>query len=68
MTQAIDGRSAREVFGWPDELKLQSSMTLFARAADRADARVFRDVLAKFYDGEEDRTTVKMWESLAEPG
>ena len=66
LTHAIDGRSAREVFGWPDELKLQSSMTLFARAADGADARDFRDVLAKFYDGEDDGTTVQMWESLAE--
>jgi uncharacterized protein (DUF1810 family) len=68
LTHAIDGRSAREVFGWPDELKLQSSMTLFAHAANRADARDFRDVLAKFYDGEDDATTVQMWESLAERG
>src|ERR1700751_4692354 len=30
----IDGRSARDVFGWPDDMKLRSSMTLFAHAAD----------------------------------
>jgi uncharacterized protein (DUF1810 family) len=64
LTHAIDGRSAREVFGWPDELKLQSSMTLFARAAD--DGSDFRDVLAKFYDGEDDDTTVRMWEAMAD--
>jgi uncharacterized protein (DUF1810 family) len=69
LTRAIDGRSAREVFGWPDELKLQSSMTLFARAADGDDGDGdFRGVLDRFYDGDEDETTVRMWESLAEPG
>jgi len=30
---ALEGRSAREIFGWPDDLKLRSSMTLFSRAA-----------------------------------
>src|ERR1700755_1297904 len=27
----IDGRTADEIFGWPDDMKLRSSMTLFAR-------------------------------------
>ena len=30
----IEGRSAEEIFGWPDDMKLRSSMTLFARASD----------------------------------
>ena len=52
----IDGRSAEEIFGWPDNLKLRSSMTLFARAADQnAD---FVAVLEKFYGGEEDPATL----------
>ena len=49
---AIDGRSAEEIFGWPDNLKVRSSMTLFARATD--DNADFRAVLDKFYDGVED--------------
>ena len=42
--------------GWPDDLKLRSSMTLFALA--EPECKVFRDVLEKFYGGEEDSRTV----------
>ena len=48
--------SARDLFGSPDDLKVRSSMTLFARAA--ADPAVFREVLGKYYDGEDDPLTV----------
>ncbi|MEN3321279.1 MAG: hypothetical protein V7643_4681 [Mycobacterium sp.] len=54
---AIDGSSADEIFGWPDNLKVRSSMTLFERATD--DNADFRTVLDKFYDGEEDPATVE---------
>ena len=56
LVAAIDGRSAEEVFGWPDDLKLRSSMTLFSHAA--ADNHDFVAVLERFYDGEEDPATV----------
>ena len=52
----IDGRSAEQVFGWPDDLKLRSSKTLFARAAD--DKADYVAVLDKFYGGEEDPATL----------
>jgi uncharacterized protein (DUF1810 family) len=52
----IDGRTAEEIFGWPDDMKLRSSMTLFARAAEEnAD---FIAVLEKFYGGQEDPATL----------
>jgi uncharacterized protein (DUF1810 family) len=54
---AIDGRSADEIFGWPDNLKVRSSMTLFAHAT--ADDAEFRAVLDKFYAGEDDPATVE---------
>ena len=54
----IDGRSADEIFGWPDNLKVRSSMTLFARATDNN--AEFRAVLDKFYNGEEDAATVEL--------
>jgi uncharacterized protein (DUF1810 family) len=57
LVAGIDGRSADEIFGWPDNLKVASSMTLFARATDE-DAE-FRAVLDKFYDGEDDQATVE---------
>lgn len=57
----IEGRSANDIFGWPDNLKVRSSMTLFARATD-TDAE-FRAVLDKFYNGEEDAATVELLSS-----
>ncbi|WP_422746777.1 DUF1810 domain-containing protein [Mycobacterium sp. WMMD1722] len=54
---AIDGRSATDIFGSPDDLKLRSSMTLFGRCAQ--DGGQFRAVLDKFYDGAEDPVTVE---------
>ena len=57
----IDGRSADDIFGWPDNLKVRSSMTLFARATD--DDAEFRAVLEKFYNGEEDAATVELLSS-----
>ena len=56
LVATIDGRSAEEIFGWPDDMKLRSSMTLFARAAD--DNAAFVEVLEKFYGGEEDSATL----------
>lgn len=52
------GRSATEILGYPDDLKVRSSMTLFARAAD--DAGPFRAVLDAFYGGDEDQATVDL--------
>jgi uncharacterized protein (DUF1810 family) len=56
LVRRIDGRTAEEIFGWPDDMKLRSSMTLFARAAD--DNAEFVAVLDKFYGGEEDPATL----------
>lgn len=44
--RATRGRSAHEIFGSPDDLKLRSSMTLFAHAAP--DEPLFRRVLERF--------------------
>lgn len=53
----IDGRSVEDIFGWPDILKVCSSMTLFAHATD--DNADFRAVLDKFYNGVQDPVTVE---------
>jgi uncharacterized protein (DUF1810 family) len=50
----VEGRSAHQILGHPDDLKLRSSMTLFARAAD--DPAVFEAVLERYYDGPDPRT------------
>jgi uncharacterized protein (DUF1810 family) len=55
---AVDGRSVQQIFGSPDDLKVRSSMTLFARAThDNAD---FLAVLDKFYGGEQDSVTLDL--------
>jgi uncharacterized protein (DUF1810 family) len=56
IVSGIAGRTAHEIFGSPDDVKLRSSMTLFAHAA--ADAAPFRPVLERYYDGVEDAVTV----------
>lgn len=50
------GRSALDVLGWPDDLKLRSSMTLFERAAP--DEALFSRVLARYYEGKRDEATL----------
>ena len=55
---ALPDRDAEPVFGWPDVLKLRSSMTLFAAA--RPEEPVFNRVLAKFYGGEPDPRTLEL--------
>ncbi|OLP01124.1 calpastatin [Mycolicibacterium porcinum] len=57
----IDGRTAEQIFGWPDWLKVRSCMTLFAEvAADPAERAEFQAVLDKFYDGLEDHATLEL--------
>ena len=54
----LEGLSASEIFGYPDDLKLRSCMTLF-RMAD-LDEPIFLEVLEKYYDGEPDFRTVDL--------
>jgi uncharacterized protein (DUF1810 family) len=51
----LDGRSAEQVFGSVDAMKLRSSMTLFAAAAP--DEPVFGEVLDRFFAGDSDDAT-----------
>ena len=61
LVAAIDGRSVDDIFGWPDNMKVRSSMTLFAHAATEPEARAdFRRVLDKFYSGEDDPATLEL--------
>jgi uncharacterized protein (DUF1810 family) len=59
LVAAIKGSGIEEIMGRPDDLKLRSSMTLFARAAPDDD-RDFTDVLSKFYRGEPDPATEEL--------
>jgi len=52
---ATSGRSATDILGPVDAMKVRSSMTLFHRAAP--DEPAFSAVLARFYDGVPDDAT-----------
>jgi uncharacterized protein (DUF1810 family) len=54
----LEGRTAEQIFGPPDDLKFRSSMTLFARAAE-ADAP-YRAALAKYFGGADDPLTLEL--------
>lgn len=57
LVAALEGRSATDVFGYPDDLKLRSSMTLFAHAAP--DSSAFAEVLDRFFGGVPDPRTLE---------
>lgn len=55
---AVEGKTASEIFGYPDDLKLRSSMTLFAQVSDTGS--VFHQVLDKYFDGLPDSRTLEL--------
>lgn len=54
----VEGRSALEIFGSPDEMKLRSCATLFACVAPTGS--VFDRLLAKYFLGERDGKTLHL--------
>ena len=58
----LDSSNASAIFGYPDDLKLRSSMTLFAEADPHEE--VFRKVLDKFFGGAKDERTVEILKTL----
>jgi uncharacterized protein (DUF1810 family) len=55
---ALDEPDPVAVMGGIDAVKLRSSMTLFAQAADGEDAAPYRAVLDRYFDGERDPHTL----------
>jgi uncharacterized protein (DUF1810 family) len=54
----VQGRTAHDIFGSPDDLKFRSSMTLFGRADPAEPA--FRTALERYFGGREDPRTVAL--------
>ena len=59
---ALQRRSATEIFGYPDDLKLKSCMTLFAQVAGPGSD--FESVLKKYYGGMQDVQTLRFLEGF----
>lgn len=58
LVNAVEGRTVTEIFGYPDDMKLRSSMTLFSQA--HCDNQVFIDCLLKYFDGRPDLKTLAL--------
>jgi uncharacterized protein (DUF1810 family) len=56
----LQGRPLDDIFGYPDDMKFRSSMTLFAQvaAADKRDKEIFKQCLEKYFGGEPDPATL----------
>ena len=54
----LNGKSATEIFNTPDDIKLRSSMTLFANVPDANP--IFEQVLQKYFDGLQDEYTLEI--------
>ena len=57
LVNGVEGRSAHDIFGYPDDLKFHSSITLFALA--QPDEPTFADALEKYFDGMLDQLTTE---------
>ena len=53
---AVEGKSAHDIFGSPDDLKFHSSMTLFAHVAPGKN--LFQEALDKYFGGQADAATL----------
>ena len=52
----LEGKSVEDIFGYPDDMKFRSSMTLFAQTAK--DNEIFKRCLEKYLGGEADPATL----------
>ncbi len=57
LVNLVEGRAIDRIFGYPDDLKFRSSMTLFGSVA--SDKRVFEEALRKYFGGEPDPLTLE---------
>jgi uncharacterized protein (DUF1810 family) len=58
LVNQVQGRSIQQMFGYPDDLKFRSSMTLFAQADP--DITAFSDAVMKYFGGEYDHSTLDL--------
>lgn len=59
---AVEGRSANEIFGSPDDRKLKSCATLFAYVSPAGS--VFERLIDKYFHGEHDRKTFRLLDDV----
>ncbi|GLU34949.1 DUF1810 domain-containing protein [Trinickia caryophylli] len=60
LVNAIEDRPIDQIFGYPDDLKFRSSMTLFAEAAGSHERAPFVRAIEKYFNGEFDSLTLAL--------
>ena len=65
----VQGKSAEQIFGYPDFLKFHSCLTLFEYVANTENFtdekfNVFQQALEKYYGGKKDENTLKIIENF----
>ena len=58
---AVEGKTVSQIFGYPDDLKLKSSMTLFSEVTTDP---IFNHVLDKYFQDERDEKTLQLLNKL----
>jgi uncharacterized protein (DUF1810 family) len=58
LVNAVSSHSIEDIFGYPDDLKFHSSVTLFAEAS-HPENKVFNEALAKYFNGVPDKATME---------
>lgn len=67
VVEAVEGRTALQIFGSPDDMKLKSSATLFAAVAGTGPTNsVFSRILTRYFDGEQDTKTLQLLKNLGD--
>jgi uncharacterized protein (DUF1810 family) len=57
LVNLVEGRPIEQIFGYPDDLKFRSSMTLFAHAT--SENQVFVEAVSRYFGGQYDALTLE---------
>ncbi|WP_440320762.1 DUF1810 domain-containing protein [Laedolimicola sp.] len=58
----LESQDAAAIFGWPDDMKLKSCMTLFEQA--EPEQPIFGRILDEFFMGERDQKTIELLKKM----
>jgi uncharacterized protein (DUF1810 family) len=61
----IEGRAVEQIFGYPDDLKFHSCMTLFAQVAP--EEPIYRTALEKYFGGKPDPRALESGQASTSP-
>jgi len=63
LVNGVKARTVEQIFGYPDDLKFRSSMTLFANVT--TNNALFQEALTKYFESKPDQRTLDLLNSDA---